>query len=555
MADQEFDVLIIGAGAGGSAYAWALAELGVSTLVLDAGPTFSAQDYPSDRPDWELHKFPEKPHSQGRYSARLEALDPRWDELRSWSRNYGTQAPDAMRRFIAYAHVRGVGGSTLHYSAENHRMHPAAMQLRTRYGVAVDWPIDYATLAPHYAAVERQLSTAGSEDDRSRPRSESFPLPPHPPSYASQRLMATTHELGMDWLPNPVAIPSQPLASRPACIYCGQCYRGCKVGDKGTADLVYLAPAIAAGRCTVRPLTRALRLEADGAHITRVICRDAAGKDLAFSARAFVLAGGALETPRLLLNSAASHSPNGLANESGEVGRNFMETVMTTLAGLHPEPLGSMRGLPSDIISWRFNSPDAIPGVIGGCRFAPGTASADLAGPLNHARRMLDGWGAPLMDELRRTFGSAFALTSMGESLPHAGGFIDLDPEAKDQDGLPIARINARHEPSTPARLKFMLGQSRRIMSAFGIDEIREQITSYDLFNSSHVFGTCRMGRDAATSVVDTYGRSHRWRNLFVADASVFPTSGGGEAPSLTIAALAHRSAGHLDALRSRREL
>ncbi|MCB1955199.1 MAG: GMC family oxidoreductase [Rhodocyclaceae bacterium] len=549
------DVLIIGAGAGGCAMAWRLAELGVDALVLDAGPPFATTDFHADVADWEDHLFPERPGSQGRCTAQLDRLDPSWDGLRSWSRNYGPQAPGDQRRFAAYQHVRGLGGSTLHFTAESHRLHPAAMALRSRFGVAVDWPFDYAALAPHYEAAERQLGTAGSPADRSRPRGGDFPLPPHRPSYASQRLMAATEPLALGWVPNPVAIPSQAYGGRPPCIYCGQCHRGCQVGDKGSFDRVFLAPAVASGRCSVRHGLRVLRIEAEGERVRRVVCRDARNVDVVLEARVVVLAAGAIESPRLLLNSAAAHSPEGLCNESGQVGRHFMETVSTVLSGLHPEPLGSMRGLPADIISWRYNAPDAIPGLVGGCRFTPATATAELAGPVNHARRMLESWGDALIADLRRTYGSAFALGAIGESLPHDKAFVALDATERDADGLPLARIHAGHEASTPARLKFMLDKSREILAAFGITDIREQITSYDLFNATHVFGTCRMGADPARSVVDAGGRSHRWPNLFVADASVFPTSGGGEAPTLTIAAIAHRSAGIVRDALARRDI
>ena len=553
---EAWDVVIVGAGAGGSVAAWTLAGLGVRTLVLDAGPQFDRlRDYRVDQADWELRSFPDKPGSKGRYTSRLDPLDPRWQALRSWSLNYGPQAPGNQRRFGEYQHVRGIGGSTLHFSAENHRLHPDAMRLKSLFGVAADWPFDYATLAPHYDAVERQLGTAGAESDRSRPRSGPFPLPAHAPSYASQKLMAATRALGVEWQANPVAIPSRPYQGRPSCVYCGQCNRGCMLGDKGSADLVFLAPALASGMCTVRPDTRAIRIEAEHGRIVRVVCRGSDNRDFALSPRAVVLACGALETPRLLLNSSASHSPQGLANESGLVGKNFMETVMTALAGLHPEPLGTMRGLPSDIVCWQHNAPDAIPGMVGGCRFVPMTSSADLAGPINHARRMLSGWGAELKATLRQTYGCAFALGAFGESLPHAGAFIDLDPHERDADGLPLARINAGHEATTPARLDFMRRRSLAMLDAFGIAEIKEQITTYDLFSASHVFGTCRMGGDPSTSVVDAFGRSHRWGNLFVADASLFPTSGGGESPSLTIGALARRGTLHLAELLARRDI
>jgi choline dehydrogenase-like flavoprotein len=239
-----------------------------------------------------------------------------------------------------------------------------------------------------------------------------------------------------------------------------------------------------------------------------------------------------------LLASSNGHAPHGLANESGEVGRNFMETLFWTASGLHPQPLGSHRGVPADATCWDFNAPDAIAGVIGGCRFTAGAGQADLVGPIAYATRVVDGWGREHRARLRAAFGRALTISAIGEFLPNDRTFIDLDPARTDQRGLPYARIHSFLPEMELQRLTFMAERARAILHAAGVAEIFEEFGSYDIFNSTHVFGTCRMGRDPATSVVDADGRSHRWRNLFICDASVFPSSGGGEAPSLTIAAL-----------------
>jgi choline dehydrogenase-like flavoprotein len=257
-----------------------------------------------------------------------------------------------------------------------------------------------------------------------------------------------------------------------------------------------------------------------------------------FVARAYIVACGAVNTPRLLLASTNGYAPDGLANESGQVGRNFMETLFWTASGLHPQPLGSHRGVPADAICWDFNAPDAIADVVGGCRFTAGAAQADLTGPIAYATRLVSGWGRGHRQQMRAAFGRALTVAAVGEFLPNEHCFVDLDPARTDGRGLPCARIHSLLPEMELRRLTFMAERARAILQASGIAEIVEEYGSYDAFNSTHVFGTCRMGRDPATSVVDPDGRSHRWRNLFICDASVFPSSGGGEAPSLTIAAL-----------------
>ena len=361
----------------------------------------------------------------------------------------------------------------------------------------------------------------------------------------------------MNLVANSLAALSAPYDGRPACNYCGNCNRGCPRTDKGSVDVTFLRHAVATGKCSLRPQSRVTEIEVSGAdRVTGVVYRDAVtGSVHRIAAKAVVVACGAVETPRLLLVSKSRHAPEGLANESGLVGKNFMETLSWASSGLHPGPLGSHRGLPADSISWDFNAPDSIPGVIGGCRFSPRVAEADLLGPINYATRVVQGWGREHKRAMREVFGNVLSVGAIGESLPDAGSYVDLDPDAKDADGFSLARIHSFLPERELQRLAFMAKKSREILNASGATEIFEEYGTYDIFSATHVFGTCRMGSRPTDSVVDPYGRSHRWRNLFITDASVFPSSGGGEAPSLTIEAIAIRAADHLSDLMKRREV
>ena len=193
-----------------------------------------------------------------------------------------------------------------------------------------------------------------------------------------------------------------------------------------------------------------------------------------------------------------------------------------------------------------FNPPDSVPGVPGGVRFNVGMAEADLVGPINYARRVAPGWGRGHRAAMRASFGRVLTVASIGEFLPNAGTFVDLDPVARDAHGLPVARIHSRIDEPELRRLGFMAEKCRAILAAAGAGKPFEESGAYDTFNATHVFGTCRMGTDARTSVVDRDCRSHRWQNLYIVDASVFPSSGGGESPSLTIEALALRAGAHI---------
>jgi len=538
-------VVVIGSGAGGAAFAWALADAGVQVQILEAGPRYDPlKDYLLASNGWEQQGFPAKVPIAGRQThAPLQLLENRWADLRSWNHLTGHSLASDRRSFLAYNHVIGVGGTTLHFTGESHRMHPQAMQMQSRFDVAADWPFDYAELEPFYVEAERLIGVAGPSDPGVRTRSAPYPLPAHNLSYASQKLGKGCRKLGLSWTANPVASLSRAYDGRPPCNYCGNCTRGCPRLDKGTADLTFIAKALATGNCTITTGAYVLRLLAGSNDRVKAVVYGSTRRQQRVEADYFAVACGAVETPRLLLNSSPAGSSDGLANESGLVGRNFMETLFWVSGGLHPEPLGSHRGLPSDAICWDYNAPDAIPGVVGGCRFSPSTAEADLIGPINYARRVVGGWGRSHKTSMREQFGRMLAVGGIGENLPDERSFIDLDPNEKDAFDLPKARIHSHLAATEIERLDFIAKTCRRILAAAGVKKVIEEYGSYDAFNATHVFGTCRMGTEAKTSVVDSSCRSHRWRNLLVTDASVFPSSGGGESPALTISAIALRAA------------
>jgi len=543
-----YDVVIIGSGAGGGSSAWSLSKQGFNVLVLEAGPGYDPfSEYDLHSSSWEAKMFPHKIPTEGRQSyGQMQALSHDKRDLRSWNHISGLYNDSDRRVSYGYHHVLGVGGSSLHFTGEAHRMNPKSMRMKSQFGVAADWPMTYADLDPYYQIAEETVGVAGPDQDKYRPRSAPYPQQAHALSYASQHLSKGFRKMGLALVPNSLAVLSAAKDGRPNCNYCGGCLRGCPRTDKGSIDVTYIRQALKSGKCEVRPGSRVLKLDTDTHdRITGVHYVDNTGTHF-IPCATLIIACGAVETPRLLLTVKTPSSPNGLANESGEVGKNFMETLLWTSSALHPEPMGSHRGLPVDSICWDYNTPDAIPNVIGGCRFAPSQAESNLVGSINYATRVVGGWGKPHKAQMKQAFGNVLSITGIGESLPNSGSNVMLDPNKKDQFDMPLARINSHLNEMEIDRLAFMAKTCREILKAAGTGDIFEEFSSYDIFSSTHVFGTCRMGVNPATSVVNPWCQSHRWKNLYVIDASVFPSSGGGESPGLTIQALALRACNYI---------
>lgn len=542
---QGHDAVVIGSGAGGAAAAWRLCQQGLRVLLLEAGPAFdSTRDYPLNRPGWERQGFPVKLGSQASISyGDLGTLHEASEDLASWSRagfpwrlQAGSPRPPSTS---GYSHVQGIGGSTLHFVGEAHRLHPDVFRQHSLTGSGMDWPISYADLEKLYAEVEVVSGVAGISADDGRWRTGTYPLPPHLLSPGALALQKAGARLGQRWDVNPRAALSVPLNDRPPCNYCGHCSRGCPLGDKGSTDVTFIPQALETGRLTLLPNAIVTRLHMGAnAKIARMDVI-VAGRPESVETPILVLAAGAVQTPRLLLLSANAELPQGMANGSGQVGRNFMETLSWRSVGTVPGLSGSYLGLPADAICWVPSQTDQGASDF---RLNHTTLETGLNGPIGYATRIVSGFGAGFKAALRDSFGSALAVGAIGQVVPDARSGIDLDLEQLDAHGLPVARISSVLTEQSIKRLRQMAVASRAVLSEAGAVLV-EEASSRDAFTATHVFGTARMGTDSSVSVVDPLGRAHDHPNLWVADASTFPTSGGGESPSLTIMALALRTA------------
>ncbi|MGH7889316.1 MAG: GMC family oxidoreductase N-terminal domain-containing protein, partial [Thermodesulfobacteriota bacterium] len=402
--NKKYDCIVIGSGPGGAPFAWRLASKGMNVLLLEAGSRYDPfTDYSLTKNDWETKGFPFRKKLRHAYG-KSQSLDEKYKHLKSWNKSSGDLNPSKERRYAEYQQVVGVGGTTLHFQGEAHRLHPSAFRMKTLFGAAEDWPISYQDLEPYYTEAEKIVGVAGPENIPSRSRSAPYPLAPHKLSFASQVIGKACKKMGMDLVPNSVAILSQAYRNNAPCNYCNGCVWGCPRKDKGSVDVTFIPLAEKTGRCEMLTDAFVRRIEVEKKNGVKrakgVFYYDKEGKEQFVEGDHVAVACGAVETPRLLLNSEI--------NENGNVGKNFMETVFYQAVAFHPDRLDSYRGIPIDSVIWKWNEPDPKLGFQGGFRIFPMAGSA--TGPVNYALRFHEGWGEEFVKEVEKWFGHAIGM-------------------------------------------------------------------------------------------------------------------------------------------------
>jgi choline dehydrogenase-like flavoprotein len=314
---------------------------------------------------------------------------------------------------------------------------------------------------------------------------------------------------------------------------------------KGSMDVTFIPKAEATGNVEIRPNSTVSEISINkSGEIDSVIYFDSQKLEKRQKAKVVILSAGALETPRVLLNSKSSLFPDGLANSSGLVGKFFMETITCGITALFSEQINSYKGLQIDSRAWDCNEPSEKNSFFGGVVF--GVSALELLGPLSYAKYLAPGWGDEHKDFMRKYFGHAINIFAIGEQLPYEDNKISIDPETKDFYGIPVAKITTKLSDNDLKMLSFMSRKCKDILEAAGAEDIVREWSSYDLSLISHISGTCKMGTDPGTSVLNPYCQSHDVKNLFVIDSSCFVTEGGGDSPSLTINAIALRASEYI---------
>jgi choline dehydrogenase-like flavoprotein len=513
--DEAVDFVVVGAGAGGGTLACKLAEYGFSVVALDAGPYWRPlEDFASDE----------------RHQAKLYWTDERITDgenpVQLGSNNSG----------------QSVGGSTVHFAMVSLRFRPEWFKARSKLGYGADWPIDWREMWRYYAEVEQALKISGPLTYPWGPRRPRYPYRPHQLNAAAQVLAQGAEATGIKWTTTPLATLSAPRGLAHPCVYRGMCVIGCATNAKQSVLVTWLPRALAAG-AEIRDLAMVGRIEHDERGRATGVHYHRDGLWRFQRARNVVVAGYAIETPRLLLNSASPRFPDGLANGSGLVGKNLMVQSNQAVWGVHPREIRSYKGPPSLSLTEHWNYDDAKDFFGGYCFMSQGTLPVVAAGI--HAKRGL--WGQRLIDEMQR-YNHQVGVKMVGECLPQERNRVTLADET-DRFGLPIARVTYAFCDNDKRMIQHALGAMRENLAAAGVGELFDETD-----DTCHLNGTARMGDNARDSVVNADCRSWDVPNLWVCDGSVFPTVGGVN-PSLTIQAIACRTADRIKALAARGEL
>lgn len=508
---KEVDVVIVGSGASGSVFAAKLAEAGKKVVVLEGGP----QRVPADL-----------------YSSQIWARRIKW---------FGppTQTGGSEPISVGFGSGWGTGGAALHHYAVWLRRHADEFDMRTRFGQALDWPLRYADLQPYYDRIQEEVGLSGDAGlEVWRPPGAPYPMPPRAQFRQADLIAGGFSKLGLRTSPLPMAINSVPYKGRPACQNDGWCDAGCPTLALANPLAVYLPAAQRAGAELRHEsyVTRIRKNDRTGL-ATGVEYFDGRGRRRFQPARLVVAAAYTFQTPRLLLNSATTDQPGGMANSSGLVGRYMMTHSSANIFGLFRERTENFRGtVGGQLLSQEAYAKDPQRGYLNSSQWLIANAMKpnDLLGVANSRP---DLFGDNLHRFLQTAAHHLATMTFVGEDMPKQENQLTLDTANRDRYGYPLAKVVHDFGADDLRCYEDGIALGKRVFQAAG---------AYEVWASSrvhmHAMGGAIMGSDPQSSVTNSYGQTHDIPNLFVAGPSLFPTSGAAN-PCFTIHALSLRAA------------
>ena len=534
--EADYDVCVIGSGAGGGPVALTLAEAGYSVVVLEKGPWLTGQDFYKD----ELACC-----RRSVYTPQLE------DEQHVIEDLYDGEWVGEATSESGWDFWNGncVGGSSNFMSGFFYRLKAEDFRLLSEFGPidganVADWPISYQDLEPWYALVEKEVGVSGRVVDHpfAEPRSTAdFPLPPTQEHPVVARIDSACNKLGLHPLPTPRAILPAAKGERGGCSYSGYCGSyGCSTGAKGGARAALLNRAVASGHCEIRPHAKVHKLISDTkGKVVAAHYFDADSRTRVVDAKIFVVACQAIETSRLLLSSSGPKHAQGLGNSSGQVGKNLLfsaggsGTGDLEYAGLSDNDAAALktRGpfVNRGLQDWYYIDDKAFGG-----RAKGGTVDFLLRHPNPIGKALSEKWGEddrlvwgrPLQQRLKSLFTDSQYLRYeiFCDWLPTDNCFVSLDSEVRDKWNTPVAKVRIGYHQHDLKVGHYINERTLKVMQAMGARNIRSSVSGSPPQNL--VAGGCRFGDDPATSVLNADCRVHNVENLYVTDGSFMPTGG-----------------------------
>jgi choline dehydrogenase-like flavoprotein len=537
MAMDKVNAVIVGAGGGGGIVAKELSEAGLSVVLLERGKWYTASDCRKD----DLRNQRTSPlgcafgPDDDRYRRVVVGADGQERLALPSDGDYGNNAAC-------------VGGGTFSYGAMAWRFLEKDFRMRSTYGAVAgstleDWPLSYQDLEPFYTKAEWEIGVSGDDSNNvfKAPRSRPLPMPPLPPSREHTLLKAAAERLHLHPFDIPMLRNTVPYNGRGGCMRCRWCVGfACEVDAKCGTHNTVIPRALATGNCTLRTecVVRKIATDEQG-RVTGIEYFDERGKLREQPADLVVVSASATESARLLLNSRSRLFPTGLGNRYDWVGRNLMGHAYTGAYGLMATDTYDDLGPGASIAICDFSHGN--PGLVGGAMLC----NEFIRLPIQFATIALPPdvprWGAGHKEFMRKAFNRTMAVQGPVQEMPVFEARVQVDPRVVDNWGIPVARLSGARHPQDYEVAKYISGKAAAWLKEAGAILTWPKLPGKGLSGGQHQAGTCRMGNDPKTSVVDSYCRVHDVANLFVIDASVHVTNGGFN-PVLTLMANAYRA-------------